>query len=499
MKLTDKQSDQVIAVWNTYAESGGKYVYPATGYSHMILDQHRLEVIPEVKKLVEKFINGSVTVEVFKAHIEEVNKKNLLWGFQGLNGQTFFDAIAKGSVECNLQAELNNLFKETLPAPVNTDFAVNNIRTFSKFILSLAKGASDLLSVPRTGAIPYFLSYFWQVQKPETWPIYYTSMVGELNTLDIWSPSGDIALNYGEFCELNDDLLDLIETRANRKIKLWDLEHAFYHSAVLRDSQAVREPPAPVEVAVAAAEKPVVTAPKQDLREDTPTVRMRRKTGQTSQLEKRPVSTPRSESKPIKEGGRSAYSDSYIPPVVALLPALALNDSQVAAQCAASGKTVEKVFEERLETLFRMLGYEIRSVDRGHAHGPAGVAACNEHHYAIIYDARVSRQGYALESEADLMRDYIINTGDKLYKQNYRMIYFMVVSSGFSGEYDSATRSLKIETGVNEVILAEVKALLQLLEQKMRDPTITLGPKHIQKLLAASGLLTADAVKDYFS
>jgi hypothetical protein len=496
MKLTDKQSDQVIAVWNTYAESGGKYVYPATGFSHMVLDQHRLEVIPDLKRLNEKFINGSSTVEEFRAHIEEINRKNLLWGFQGLNGQTFFNAIAKSSVETNLHAELNNLFKETLPSPVNTDFAVNNIRTFSKFVLSLARGASDLLNVPRMGAIPYFLSYFWQIQKPEVWPIYYTSMVGELNSLGIWSPSGDIALNYGEFCGLNDDLLDLIETRANRKIKLWDLEHAFYHSAVLRDSQVVREPPAPVE---SPAEKPVVEAPRPNLREDTPTVRMRRKTGQTSHLEKKTGSAPRIEAKPVKEEAHPSYSDSYIPPVIALLPALSVNDTQAAAQCAASGKTVEKVFEERLESLFRMLGYEIHSVERGHGRGPSAIAACSEHHYAIIYDARISRQGYALESEADQLRDYIIKTGDKLYKQSFRTIYYMVVSSGFSGEYDSATRSLKIETGVNEVILAEVKALLQLLEQKMRDPAITLGPKHIQKLLAASGVLSADAVREYFS
>ena len=304
MKLTDKQSDQVIAIWNTYVESGAKYVYPATGYSHMVLDQHRLEVIPEVKKHIDKFINGSSTVEELRVHIDEINKKNLLWGFQGLNGQTFFNAIAKSSLETNLQNELTNLFKETLPTPVNTDFAVNNIRTFSKFVLTLAKGASDLLNVPRSGAIPYFLSYFWQIQKPEGWPIYYTSMVGELNEKGIWSPAGDIALNYGEFCELNFDLLDLIDIRANRKIKLWDLEHAFYHSAILRDSQAVREPPAPAEVPV---EKPVVAAPSHNLREDTPTVRMPRKSGQTTHTEKKTGHAPRTEASSMATPSRTSW------------------------------------------------------------------------------------------------------------------------------------------------------------------------------------------------
>ena len=105
MNLTDKQSDQVITVWNTYVESGARYVYPATGFSHMQLDQHRLEVIPELKKLIDRFINGSGTVEEFRTDIQDINKKNLLWGFQGLNGQTFFDAIARSSVETNHHAE----------------------------------------------------------------------------------------------------------------------------------------------------------------------------------------------------------------------------------------------------------------------------------------------------------------------------------------------------------------------------------------------------------
>jgi hypothetical protein len=37
-----------------------------------------------------------------------------------------------------------------------------------------------------------------------------------------------------------------------------------------------------------------------------------------------------------------------------------------------------------------------------------------------------------------------------------------------------------------------------LLENKLRDPELTLGPKHIQKLLAASGLLSVGAVRDFF-
>ena len=129
MTLTDQQSENIMKVWNAYLDDGEKYVYPVTGFTHAVMDQHRLEVIPELKSWLEKFIYGSITVDEFKTKVEEVNKANLLWGFIGVNGQTFFNLVAGTSLAAKLQSELINLFKETLPTPVTIDFSVNNIQT----------------------------------------------------------------------------------------------------------------------------------------------------------------------------------------------------------------------------------------------------------------------------------------------------------------------------------------------------------------------------------
>lgn len=491
IKLTDQQSEAVMKVWNAYLEGGEKYVYPATGYTHQVLDQHRLEVIPDVKRMVDKFLNGSVPVEEFKTRIEEVNKKNLLWGFHGANGQTFFDNFVKAGLDAKLHNEMNNLFKETLPAPVNSDFAVNNIRTFINFIRSITAVVPEHRAVLKVASIPFFLSYFWQIQKPETWPIYYTAMVNELKELEIWETSDNVARNYSDFYELNFHMIDLIENQTGKEVKLWDVEHAFWTSAILKSNPPIVQPvvqenPAPGEIAEAQPTpkqesdgvKPIpsFTPPARDSK--TPTVRIDRKA--------------------IQKMPRPSLSDSFIPPVVSTLSALAANEAQVAALCAQSGETVEQVFEDRLGILFRMLGYDTSSLGHSHARGPNGIATCEEHHYAIIYDAKISQQGYSLETDEPTLHDYILKIGDRLRKQGYRTTYFMVISSGFIGEYDKASRTLKIETGVNEVILVEVNSLLLLLENKLRDPEISLGPKHIQKLLAASGLLTADTVRDFF-
>ena len=65
----------------------------------------------------------------------------------------------------------------------------------------------------------------------------------------------------------------------------------------------------------------------------------------------------------------------------------------------------------------------------------------------------------------------------------------MVISSSFTGNHDDAIRSMKIDTNVNEILLAEVKSLLAMLEGKLRNPAVSIGPDGIQRLLASSGLL----------
>jgi hypothetical protein len=480
MTLSEKQSEKFLKVWNAYLADGEKYVYPTSGFTHQELDQHRVKLIPELKNLIDRFVYGSITIEEFKTKLEEINKVNLLWGFNGPNGQAFLNLIAKTSLEARLQHELINLFKETLPLPVTVDFAVNNIRTFRKFTLNLLTAAQDLQGTLKLDSIPYFLSYFWQIQKPDKWPIYYTALVTELGDLEIWAPSDDQARNYSEFYELNQHMLALAEDQTGKQVTLWEIEHAFWNSAILRNSPPAATP-VPALTPQMPESKPVPVSSKPDRDSEPPTTRIERK---GVHRETRAVLPD--------------LSDGFIPPVVACLPTLAANDAHITAQCAQSGKSIEKELDERLAILFRMLGYETKSLGQGHSRIPDAVAICKEHQYAVIYDARISQHGYSVAADEPALREYILKFGDRLRKQGYRAIYFMIISSAFNGEYDDATRALKIETGVNEVILVEADALLALLESKLRDPEISLGPKSIQKLLAASGLLTKGGVRDFF-
>jgi hypothetical protein len=324
--------------------------------------------------------------------------------------------------------------------------AINNL---GAFIQDISQNLPDRRAAPKSGSVPYFLSYFWQIQDPQRYPVYYTSMLDVLRDRNLWSPPSDLGLAYGEFYRLNHELIDLFSKEAGRKLTLYDVEHAFWFAAQPEASDSGET---------------VVDKPKSD--------------------KTTPLPPP-------------ALPDSYFPPIVAILPRLACNDPGIAALCQAQGISIEKVFENRLGILFQMLGYETTTLGQGHGRVPDGIAVCREFHYAIVYDAKVRQNGYLMGADDRAIREYITANTNRLRKDGIRSIYFMIVSSSFAGDHDHAIRSLKMETGASEILLVEVDALLGLLEARLRDPFLTLGPEGIQRLFAASGLLTLSDISEF--
>lgn len=455
MTLSKSQIEQIQRIWEDYISHGARILNASKEYTQQELDEKRLEIIPEVLGWLNRFLKDEIALEEFKTANDGINKRNRLWGFQAINGQMFFNVLAKNSSAGERREEFIELLKSSLPAPAAITQARTTIKTFARFTKDLGQYSADPRGAPKVGSIPYFLSYFWQIQKPEEVPIYYTSMVNALSNLDIWSPSGEVDEDYVEFYKLNHEMLEYLSNQASRKLRLWDVEHAFWFN--YQPQNVVSE-----------------TQTKQDI---TPA----QKADKPGRIER-----------PADE-----LSESLIPPVVATLPRLAANDGLLAEMYGKSGKAIEKVFEEKLAVLFRMLGYETQLLGQGQGRVPDGVAVSQEFRYAIIYDAKVRQNAYTMGTDERAIREYIASQGERLRRQGMRNLYFMVISSTFTGDHDDTIRSLKIETNVNEVLLVEVKSLLAMLEGRLRNPNVTLGPDGIQRLLASSGLLTESDVREF--
>lgn len=446
--MNEEQRKRAIQIWQKYCVVGEKFINASQEYTHEELDQRRLEVIPEVMTMLQDYLSSKIQLDEFKTHIDSINKRNRLWGFKGINGQMFFNILTKTSATGGKSSEFENLLKHSLHLPASPEQAAKTLDEFALFTKSLAKYVEDRRGAPKIGSINFFLSYFWQIQSPEKFPVYYTSMLNVLQEYNLWSTSENIGDSYLSFFHLNHELLDLFSKESKRKLTLWDVEHAFWF---------MTEP-----------EKPIIT-----------------------------LETLASGVQTSVKIAEIELPDSYIPPVVSILPRLAVNDPDLAKVCQAMGSSIEKVFENRVDVLFKMLGYETEALGQGHGRVPDGVAICREFHYAIGYDAKVRQQPYTMGTDERAIREYIYGITERLKKQGIRQIYFMVISSSFSGDHDDVIRSLKMDTDVREILMVETNALVALLEAKLRDPLLTLGPDGIQRLLAVSGILGEGDVQEF--
>ena len=267
-------------------------------------------------------------------------------------------------------------------------------------------------------------------------------MVDVFQDLDLWAPTWDYPKDYEEFYELNNELIELFSNK-NQRLTYWDIEHAFWIWAQKTDDSVGK----PIDEKVV---DKVKTLP-----------------------------------------------NSYIPPVVSIIPQLAVNDDATEKLCTEAGISLPKAFEEKISILLRMLGYSVETLGQGYGRVHDGTALCNEYHYAIIFDAKARKDGYSLGTDDRAIKEYIGVETDKLKRQGIRNVYFLVISSFFKGDFDEVIRALKIETDIREVIFLEAPALLTMLDQKLRNPEIDLGPKGLQNLFAQSGVLTNNDVKEF--
>jgi hypothetical protein len=447
--MNKEQEYRAIQIWQKYCDDGEHFINASQEYSHEQLDRRRIEVIPEVLSILQNYLSNNIQLDEFKTQIDSINKRNRLWGFKGINGQMFFNLLAKISLANGKANELEVLLKRSLLLPESPQKAAKILDEFAKFTKGLSQYVDDPRGAPKVGSISFFLSYFWQIQAPQTYPVYYTSMVNILQEYNLWTPTENIGESYISFYNLNHKLIELFSNKSGRKLTLWDVEHAFWFMAM----------------------------PEQT----------------TETKLQKPTDTPAIEKKIIE----IELPDSYIPPVVGILPRLAANDIDLANVCKTMGSSIEVIFEKRIDVLFKMLGYETEALGYGHGRSPDGVAICREFHYAIGYDAKVRQQPYTMGTDERAIREYIYGLSDRLKKQGIKHIYFMVISSSFSGDHDDVIRSLKMDTDVREVLLVEAGALIALLETKLRDPLLTLGPEGVQRLLADSGILTEADVREF--
>jgi len=455
--LTEQQRKRALEAMQEYLSAPAVENGKTPAEEDAELDAKRIALIEkELKPLLSGYLSGKIPLSEFKSKVDGINKRNEFWGFKGIKGQMFFNMVQNVADD---PGECDQELKSALAVPANDQIASSRMKTFANYVKRLGdqwvERGNTRYGAPKQGSVPFFLSYFWQIQDRDTWPVYYTNSVNTMTDLNLWRPSEDLAEDYLAFKRIHEDLAVLFAETSKRKFTHYDVEHVFWFAGK-NPYEAVKDEGVPPK------RMAVVPDAIQPVGIDT---------------------------------GR--LPESYVPPIVSILPLMARHDHSLVEAAKRSGTSLERAFEKSVDAAFTIMGYETKLLGQGQGRVPDGRAIAPDDNYAILWDGKVRGEGYSMGTDDRIIREYVTTQSRELSRR-FRNIYYAIVSSSFVDDFDDAIAAMKMETEVSEVVLLTADALVAIVDAKLRSPLqVTLGPDGIQRLFTSSGVLTAEMVREY--
>ncbi len=190
-------------------------------------------------------------------------------------------------------------------------------------------------------------------------------------------------------------------------------------------------------------------------------------------------------------------SQSFVPPVVDCLPALAAADPGIERRCEELGLEPSVELERRTGIAFRILGLDVEDLGQGAGRVADGIARSSSGRWAIVFDAKVRRGGFVMGTEDRKFRDYLERHGNDLEREGIPSVYFAVISRSFEENDIGKAREVVRLTKAKAFVLLEAAALRGLVELKLSTHLLD-DAAAIERLFAVSGVLAAtdvDALK----
>ncbi len=441
MNLTTEQKKELESYLTTYrdvpiVENDGMQE------SYASFDDKRVAATVEIKKLVDDFLRGGLSVAEFKEQSDAMSRKFSYWGFKGFSGQMQLNQYANNIED----AEQEQRLKEAIALPATLDEAVAKINTFAEYMRELKTKTDNPKSIPRINQ-SFMLSYFWEMQSPELYPVYFGSMKNVLENLGFDFKSqetpGDEYRYFAEICYAVREFFE--QSGMQETHPIWYVEHVIWHYFKKQNTEIETE----VKQAV-----------------------------------------------PSKIRIGKTPEESWTPPIIGDLEQLALN--QETEWSKLRGLKPEKAFETKLRYLFTILGYNTTELGQGRGREPDGITISNDGnagYYAIIYDAKAREKDYSIGTQDREIVEYIKNKQRELQRQRVDKVSFLIVSSEFtnSPSLENSLKDIYRATRV-PVILVRAKDLLRIVERKLSNADID----HVQleDLFLETGVLTADKIVD---
>ncbi|UIO99878.1 hypothetical protein Hbl1158_00455 [Halobaculum sp. CBA1158] len=368
--------------------------------------------------LIDEFLNGEVDIVEFRNRNNGLNKQHPLWGFDGFVGGMHFNKLLKAVPD---ESELEQKLRDVIQPPESDAEAHETIDAFAEYTQRLKE--NDLDSDPFPKSTIFFLSYFWHIQQPGEWPLYYPTTEQYLKEVGLFEMEESYGASYVDFIETMDDLREEASTWLEAPVEYRDVSNAIYWHEEWDESEIEEE----------------------------------ETSGETEE--------------------RDTFVDvdkPYLPPVVADLDEVAAGTDEAVNRYAPVETDLAVVFEKKCGRLFEMLGFDTEILGQGSGRNPDGIAIAVRNDYAVIYDAKKREDGYRIGRDDRTIREYIEAHTRRLRDQGKRHIYFAIVSSSFRDTEESTLRDLRTNTDIDNIVLLKAGVLQELLRIRLEEPYLNL-------------------------
>jgi MoxR-like ATPase len=161
------------------------------------LEEQRTAAVPQIRQLLDSFLASDIALDRFRADFDRRSRNE--WGTFGLGG--FGGGMVLNMLVKNVpdHVALTAKLKAALRAPTDEAGAERQLGEFRDYIIALETTNVTAALRSHTSRVPFFVPFWWHVQSPEQWPIYYRSTRDAFVSAGILDDGDDVARQYMRF------------------------------------------------------------------------------------------------------------------------------------------------------------------------------------------------------------------------------------------------------------------------------------------------------------
>lgn len=135
----------------------------------------------------------------------------------------------------------------------------------------------------------------------------------------------------------------------------------------------------------------------------------------------------------------------------------------------SSDLSTSMLFERRVSDAFRCLGFEVSQLGQGTGRKADSIATAQKERFALIIDAKVRANGYALGTEDRKFLEYAVKHGKALQNQGFDKIYLVVVAPSFRESDLKQLAEYLSDSPLRGISMITTRALMRMVEESIRN------------------------------